>query len=76
MRRCLRQQLRSDVAEAALIKDQEVEPGEVRFDQGELLAQRPLRQAQRSRDGEPVGLHVEEHEGAVVTPEGKIEAGN
>ena len=29
MRRCLRQQLRSDVAEAALIKDQEVEPTEV-----------------------------------------------
>jgi hypothetical protein len=29
MRQCLRQQLRSDVAEAALIKDQEVEPAEV-----------------------------------------------
>ena len=76
MRRCLRQQFRSGVAEAALIEDEEVEPGEVRCDQGELLAQRRLRQAQRSRDGEPVRLDVEEHERAVVTPAGEIEAGN
>ena len=48
MRRCLRQQFCSGVAEAALIEDEEVEAGEVRCDQGELLAQRRLRQAQRS----------------------------
>ena len=48
VRRCLRQQFRSGVAEAALIEDEEVEPGEVRCDQGELLAQRRLRQAQCS----------------------------
>ena len=76
VRRCLRQQLCSGVAEAALIEDQEVEPGEVRCDQGELLAQRRLRQAQRSRDGEPAGLDVEEHEGAVVAPAGEIETGD
>ena len=76
MRRCFRQQLRSGVAEAALIEDEEVEAGEVRCDQGELLAQRRLRQAQCSRDGEPVGLDVEEHERAVVAPAGEIEAGN
>ena len=34
VRRCLRQQFRSGVAEAALIEDEEVEPGEVRCDQG------------------------------------------
>ena len=66
MRRRFRQQLGSGVAEAALIEDEEVEPGEVRCDQGELLAQRRLRQAQRRTDGEPVGLDVEEHERAVV----------
>ena len=49
VRRCLRQQFRGGVAEAALIEDEEVEPGEVRCDQGELLAQWRLRQAQRSR---------------------------
>ena len=53
------------IAEAALIENEEVEAGEVRCDEGELLAQRNLRQAQRSRDGEPVSLDVEEHEGAV-----------
>src|SRR5215203_6216385 len=62
MRRCLRQQLCSGIAKAALIEEEEVEAGEVRCDQGELLAQRSLRQAQRSRDGEPVNLDVEEHE--------------
>ena len=76
VRRCLRQQFGSGVAEAALIEDEEVEPGEVRCDQGELLAQRSLRQAQRRADGEPVGLDVEEHEGAVVATAGEIEAGN
>ena len=76
MRRCLWQQFRSGVAEAALIKDQEVEPGEVRFDQGELLGQRPLRQAQRGADGKSVGPGVEEHERAKVAPTGKIEAGD
>ena len=65
VRRRFRQKFCSGVAEAALIEDQEVEPGEVRRDQGELLAQRRLGQAQCSRDGEPVGLDVEEHEGAV-----------
>ena len=39
VRRCFRQQFRSGVAEAALIEDEEVEAGEVRCDQGELLAQ-------------------------------------
>ena len=29
-----------------------------------------------SRDGEPVGLDVEEHERAVVAPAGEIEAGD
>ena len=76
MRWCLREKLCSGVAEAALIKDQEVEPGEVRFDQGELLAQRPLRQAQRRTDGEPAGFDVEEHERAVVGATGKIKAGD
>ena len=47
VRRCFRQQFRGGVAEAALIEDEEVEAGEVRGDQGELLAQRSLRQAQR-----------------------------
>ena len=28
------------------------------------------------RDSEPVGLDVEEHEGAVVAPTGEIETGN
>ncbi len=45
VRRCFRQQLRGGVAKAALIEDEEVEPGEVWCDQGELLAQRSLRQA-------------------------------
>ena len=76
VRRCLRQQFRSGIAEAALIKDEEVEAGEVRCDQGELLAQRSLRQAQRRADGEPAGLDVEEHERAVVTTTGEIETGN
>ena len=71
-----RQQFRSGVAEAALIEDEEVEAGEVRCDQGELLAQRSLRQAQRSADGEPVRLDVEEHERAVVATTGEIEAGD
>ena len=62
VRRCFREKFCSGVAEAALIEDQEVEPGEVRPDQGELLAQWRLGQAQCSRDGEPVGLDVEEHE--------------
>jgi hypothetical protein len=39
MRGCSRQQFRGGVAEAALIEDEEVEPCEVRGDQGELLAQ-------------------------------------
>ena len=76
VRRRLRQQFRGSVAEAALIEDEEVEPGEVRCDQSELLAQRRLRQAQCSRDGEPVRLGVEEHERAKVAPTGKIEAGD
>ena len=76
MRRCLRQQLCSGIAKAALIEEEEVEAGEVRCDQGELLAQRSLRQAQRSRDGEPVSLDVEEHERTVVAPAGGVEAGN
>ena len=54
VRRCSRQQFRGGVAEAALIEDEEVEAGEVRCDKGELLAQGRLRQAQCSRDGEPV----------------------
>ena len=76
VRRCLRQQLRGGVAEAALIEDEEVEPGEVRCDQGELLAQRRLRQAQCSRDGEPADHTCKEHQRAKVAPTGKIETGN
>ena len=76
VRRCLWQQFCSGIAEAALIEDEEVEPGEVRCDQSELLAQRSLRQAQRSPDGEPVGPDVEEHERAVVGATGKIKAGD
>ena len=76
MRRCFRQQFRRGIAEAALIENEEVEAGEVRCDEGELLAQRNLRQAQRGRDGEPVSLDVEEHEGAVVATAGEIEAGD
>jgi len=45
-----RQQFRRGVAEAALIEDQEVKPGEMRCE-GELLAQRSLRQAQCYGDG-------------------------
>jgi hypothetical protein len=71
-----RQQLCSGVAKAALIEDEEVEAGEVRCDQGELLPQQSLRQAQRGADDEPVRLGVEEHERAKVAPTGKIEAGN
>ena len=51
-----------------MIKDQYVDPGEARCAQGELLAQRRLRQAQRGADGEPVALDVEEHERTVVAP--------
>ena len=76
VRRCFRQQFRGGIAEAALIEDEEVEPGEVRCDQGELLAQWRLRQAQCSADAKPVGLDVEEHERAVVASTGEIEAGN
>ena len=76
VRRCLREQFCSGVAEAALIEDEEVEPGEVRCDKGELLAQWRLRQAQRGADGEPVGLDVEEHERAVVGATGEIKAGD
>jgi hypothetical protein len=76
MQRCFRQQFCRGVAEAALIEDEEVEAGEVRCDQGELLAQRSLRQAQRGADGEPVSLDVEEHDGAVVAPAGEIDACN
>jgi len=64
------------IAEAALIEKEEVEPGEVRRDQGELLAQRRLRQAQCSRDGEPIGCDAEEHDGAVIAPAGEIKAGD
>ena len=74
MRRRFRQQFRSGVAEAALIEDEEVEPTEVRCDQGELLAQRSLRQAQRGADREPVSLDVEEHERAMVATTSEIEA--
>jgi hypothetical protein len=73
---CLWQQFRGGVAEATLIKEEEVEAGEVRRDQGKLLAQRTLRQAQRRADGEPVRLNVKEHERAVVTPTGEIETGD
>ena len=75
MRRGGRQQFRRSVAEAALIEDEEVEAGDARCDQGELLAQRCLRQAQCSRDGEPIGCDVEKHKGAVVASAGEIEAG-
>src|SRR5215203_4935760 len=71
MRRCLRQQLCSGIAKAALIEEEEAEAGEVRCDQGELLAQRSLRQAQRSRDGEPRRRGARAH-----APAGEIEAGN
>ena len=76
VRRCLWQQFCGNIAEAALIEDEEVEAGEVRGDQGELLAQRRLRRAQRRTDGEPVRLGVQEHERAKVAPTGKIEAGD
>jgi hypothetical protein len=75
VRRCLRQQFGRGVAEAALIEEEEVEAGEVWCDQGELLAQRRLRQAQCSRDGKPAGLDVEQHERAVVGATGEIKAG-
>jgi hypothetical protein len=71
-----RQQFCSGVAEAALIEDEEVEPGEVRRDQRELFAQRSLRQAKRRTDGEPAGLVREEHERAVVGATGEIKAGD
>ena len=58
-----------------MIEDEEVEPGEVRCHQGELLAQRSLRQAQCGGDGEPIAPNVEEHARAVIAPTGKIEAG-
>src|SRR5215207_1526336 len=76
VRRCLRQQLGSGVAKATLIKDQDVEACEVRCDERELLAQRRLRQAYCSRDGESVRCDVEEHERAVVAPAGKLETGD
>ena len=76
VRRCFRQQFRGDITEATLIKDQEVEAGEVRCDEGELLTQWRLRQAQCSLDGEPVGLDVEEHERAVVATTSEIETGD
>jgi len=76
MRRCFRQQFRRGVAKATLIKNQEVEPGEVRCDQSELLSQWRLRQAQRRRDGEPIGCDVEEHDGAVVASTGEIKSGD
>jgi hypothetical protein len=76
VRRRFRQQLGSSVAEAALIEDEEVKAGKVRCDQGELLAQRRLRQTQRRTDDEPVRLGVQEHERAKVAPTGKIETGN
>jgi hypothetical protein len=76
VRRHFRKKLGSAVAEAALIEHQEVEPGEVRCDKGELLAQRSLGQAQCCSDGEPLGLDGEEHERAVVGATGEIEAGD
>src|SRR3954471_13730264 len=76
VRRCLREKLCSGVTEAALIEDEEIEPGEVRCDEGELLAQRSLRQTQRRADGEPVRLDVEEHKRAVVATAGEIEICN
>src|SRR5215217_8101113 len=76
VRWCFRQQFCRGVAETALIEDEEVEPSEVRCDQGELLAQRSLRQAQRRTYDEPVRLGVQEHERAKVAPTGKIEAGD
>ena len=47
VRRCFRQQFCCGVAEATLIEDEEVDAGEVRCDEGELLAQWRLRQAKR-----------------------------
>jgi hypothetical protein len=76
MRRYFRQQFRRGVAETALIEDEEGENGEVRGDQGELLAQRRLRQAQRSAHGEPVRRNVEQHACAVVASAGEIQTGN
>jgi hypothetical protein len=55
-----------------LIEDEEVGAGEVRGAQGELLAQRRLRQAQSCGDGEPVGLDVEDHDRAVVASTGAV----
>ena len=72
----LRQQFGRGVAKAALIENEEIETGELRCDEAELLTQRRLRQAQRSSDSEPVSLDVEEHEGAVVAPAREIEASN
>jgi len=43
VRRCLWQQFRGGVAEATLIEDEEVEAGEARCDQSELLSQRSMR---------------------------------
>ena len=76
VRWCLREKLCSGVADAALIEDEEIEPGEVRCDQGELLPQGCLRQAQRRTDGEPAGFDVEEHERAVVGATGEIKSGD
>src|SRR5215204_405125 len=71
VRWCFRQQFCRGVAETALIEDEEVEPSEVRCDQGELLAQRSLRQAQRRTYDEPVRLGVQEHERAKVASYGQ-----
>jgi hypothetical protein len=76
VRRCLWQQFCGSIAEAALIEDEEVEPREVWCDQGELLTQWRLRQAQCGGDGEPGSLDVEEHERAVVTSAGEVETGD
>ena len=64
------------VAEATLIEDEEVEAGEVRFNEGELLTQRSLRQAQRRGHSEPIEPAVKKHERAVVAATGEIEAGD
>jgi hypothetical protein len=76
VRRCLRQQFRGSVAEATLVKDEEVEASEMRRDPAELLAQRSLRQAQSCGDGESLGLDGEQHERAVVASSGDIQTGD
>jgi hypothetical protein len=76
VRRRFRQQLDGGVAEAALIKDEEVEPGEVWSHQSELLAQRRLRQSQRGSDAQAVWLDIKEHKRAEVAAAGEIETGD